>query len=604
MGSAFDFIPSDYPDAPGVYLMKDARGRILYVGKAVSLRRRLASYFRPAETLAPKTRALMSRVEGIDVLLTNTEKEALLLENSLIKKHRPRYNIVLRDDKQYLLFKLTRRSDWPRLTVTRKAERDGSAYFGPFTSASAAKETWRIIGRVFPLRKCSDRTLANRVRPCLYHYMKQCPAPCVLDVDRDEYAAVVGKVEMLLAGRSEDLVRDLDARMREASDAMAFEQAAVFRDQIRAVRQTLEQQSTVLPGGGDLDVAAPAPAAGGLGLCLLFVRQGKLIGQKAFHWQGLTPEDGPEAVAAALMQFYGPGRLVPPLVLLPWAAGEADIPESLAEVLAERRGAAVALRPPRSSVEKKLLEMARRNAAQAVATGSEALAEGLSRALHLARPPERIECVDVSHLQGEATRAGHVVFVQGEPLVAENRAYDLGDMGGDDYRALAMWASRRLESGPPFPDLVLVDGGRGQLGAVRQAMAGAGREDEWGLASIAKAGRSGGELSDEIYIPGRKNPLPVRPGSTVLLFLQRLRDAAHDFVIGRQRAARRKGGLARSELLSLPGIGPKTARQLWDAFGSIEAMAAASEDDLAAVPGFGKKRARAVRSALDVLRRG
>lgn len=597
MRDASTFIASEFPDAPGVYLMKDGRGRILYVGKALSLRRRLASYFRPPETLAPKTRALMSRVGGIDTLLTNTEKEALLLENSLIKKHRPRYNIVLRDDKQYLLFKLTRRSDWPRLTVTRTAERDGSAYFGPFTSAAEAKETWRLIGRVFPLRKCSDRTLANRVRPCLYHYMKQCLAPCVLDVDRDGYAAMVAKVEMLLAGRSDDLVRDLEARMREASESMAFEQAAIFRDQIRAVRRTLEQQATVLPGGGDLDVAAPAPASGGLGLCLLFVRQGRLTGQKSFHWQGLTPEDGPETVSASLMQFYGPGRLIPPLVLLPWEIGDVSLPE----VLSERRDGPVVLRPPRSSLEKKLLEMARRNAAQAVRRDDDVLSEVLARALHLSRPPERIECVDVSHLGGEATRAGHVVFTLGEPLPAENRAYDLGDMGGDDYRALAAWAARRVESGPPYPDLVLVDGGRGQLDAVRRTLAGAGQEDLWGLAAIAKAGRRGGELADEVYIPGRKNPLPLRPGGAELLFLQRLRDAAHDFVVGRQRAARRKG-VARSELLSLPGIGPKTARLLWDAFGSLEAMLAASREELAALPGLGAKRALAVRAALDTLR--
>lgn len=611
MPSAIDFSPSDYPDEPGVYLMKDARGRVIYVGKALSLRRRLASYFRPPETLAAKTAVLMTRAASIDTLLTTTEKEALLLEDSLIKKHRPRFNILLRDDKQYLLFKLTRRDRYPRLTVTRKAERDGAAYFGPFTSAAAAKETWRIIGRVFPLRKCSDRTLANRVRPCLYHYIHQCQAPCVLDVDLQDYAAIVAKVEMLLAGRSEELVRDLEVRMREASDALAFESAAQYRDQLRAVRQTLERQATVLPGGGDLDAAAVAPAGGGLGLCLLFVRQGRLIGQKTFHWQGLSSEDGPEAVAAALAQFYGPGRLVPPLVLLPWELDDAVLPEALpdvlpdalADVLAERRGGAVSLRPPRTSVEKRLLEMARRNAARAVREDDEMLAEVLARALHLSGPPERIECVDVSHLQGEATRAGHVVFVRGEPLAAENRAYDLGDMGGDDYRALAAWTEKRLQSGPPWPDLVLVDGGRGQLDAVRRTMVKAGHEGLWALASIAKAGRSGGELGDEIHLPGRKNPLPVRAGSPELLFLQRLRDAAHDFVIGRQRAARRKG-LAKSELLSLPGIGPKTARLLWDAFGTLDAMLAADVKALAAIRGLGARRARSVHEALRGLRGG
>ncbi|EPR37415.1 UvrABC system protein C [Desulfovibrio sp. X2] len=594
------FRPDEFSESAGVYLMKDAKGRILYVGKAKSLRRRLASYFRSPEDLAPKTRALMARVLSIDTLLTATEKEALLLENSLIKKHRPRYNILLRDDKQYLLFKLTKQTDYPRLTVARKAERDGAAYFGPFTSATDAKETWRLIGRVFPLRKCTDRTLHNRVRPCLYHYIGQCLAPCVNDVPRDEYAGLVEKVEMLLGGRSEELIRDLEARMREASAALAFERAAILRDQVRAVRRTLERQATVLPGGGDLDAAAVAPAAGGLGLCLLFVRQGRMIGQKTFFWPDLGPEDGPEAVAAALVQFYGPERLIPGLVLLPWPIED----ETVEQVLAERRGAGISLRPPRSTVEKQLLDMARRNAAQAAPRQDQpGLAEALARALHMAEPPGRIECVDVSHLQGEATRAGHVVFLQGEPARNENRAYALDDTGGDDYRALGQWTERRLVSGPPWPDLVLIDGGRGQLEAVRRSLAEAGQEGLFALASIAKAGRRAGELGDQIFLPGRKNPLPLRPGSPEMLFLQRLRDAAHAFVIGRQRRARRSG-LMQSELLSLPGIGPKTAKLLWDNFASVEEMLAASEADLAAVPGLGRKKARVVHAALQSLHAG
>lgn len=589
------------PDAPGVYLMKDAKGRVLYVGKAKRLKRRLASYFKAVDVLEPKTRALMARVAAVDTLLTATEKEALLLENSLIKKHRPRYNIVLRDDKQYLLFRLSKGHPFPRLSVTRKVERDGSVYFGPFTSAAAAKETWRLIGRIFPLRKCTDRVMANRARPCLYHYMKQCLAPCVLDVPREEYAALVGKVEMLLSGRSGELVRDLTARMREASDALAFERAAELRDQIAAVRTTLERQATVIPGGGDMDVANVAASEGGLGLSLLFVREGRLIGQKSFFWAGRDSEDGQEAVAAALVQFYGPRRLIPPTVLVPWLLHD----ETVAQVLAERREGQVWVRPPRSTPEKALLDMARKNAAQACAAcrdgaGREALLDALARALRLGGPPERIECVDVSHLQGEATRAGHVVFAGGEPRPDDNRAYALEDVGGDDYRALAEWTRRRIESGPPWPDLVLVDGGRGQVEAVRRVLAEAGHEGLFALAGIAKAGRGAAERGDTVFLPGRKNPLSIRPGGAEMLFLQRMRDAAHDFVIGRQRKARRKAAV-KSDVLSLPGVGPKTARLLWDRFSSVDAMREASEDDLAALPGVGRKRAARLRETLRAL---
>ncbi|MDO9633295.1 MAG: excinuclease ABC subunit UvrC, partial [Humidesulfovibrio sp.] len=270
------FVLAEYPDTPGVYLMKDASGRILYVGKAKSLRKRLSSYFRASADHAPKTLALLGKVHHIDVLLVSTEKEALLLEESLIKKHRPRYNIVLRDDKRSLLFRLDKRSDFPRLTMTRQVLRDGSAYFGPFSSASAARATLKLVGGIFPLRKCSDRAFKNRVRPCLYHQIGQCLGPCCLPVDRQRYMEMVVQVEQFLAGRSRSLVRELGRRMREASDSLRYEEAALLRDQVAAIEKTLESQASVLRDALDRDVLAVVTAGDGLGLGMLFVRAGQL----------------------------------------------------------------------------------------------------------------------------------------------------------------------------------------------------------------------------------------------------------------------------------------------------------------------------------------
>jgi len=605
----FTFTLHDYPAGPGVYLMKDASGRILYVGKAKSLRKRLASYFRGQERLTPKTRLLVARVRAVDVLATATEKEALLLENSLIKKHRPRFNITLRDDKGYVLFRLSKADAWPRLTMTRRVVRDGSAYYGPFTSALAARETWKLLGKVFPLRKCRDAAFRNRVRPCLYHHLGQCLGPCVLPVSQEEYAALVRRVEQFLAGRNADLGRQIEAEMRTASDELRFEEAARLRDQLRALRATVERQAAVLPGGNDLDVVALAASDQGLALAVLFVRQGRLLDKAAFFWPGLGLEEGPEALASFLGQFYWGTRFIPERILLPFAFGD----PALAEMLAERRGGRVFLAAPRSADEKRLVEMARANAAEAASRDREREAggppPGLARALHLEAPPERVEGVDVSHLAGEGVRVAQAVFVAGLPRPDENRAFVFPELAGsgDDYRAMAAWVKRRLESGPPWPDLALLDGGRGQLAAAMRAMEEAGKPMAFPLAAMAKTpgeegrpDRRAGALGDRVFLPGRVNPLPLKPGSPELLFLQRVRDAAHELAIGRQRRARRKEMLT-SGLESLPGVGEKTARLLWDAYGSLEAMAAADASDLAKLPGLGKKKAAALAAALKSL---
>ncbi len=641
----------ELPLEPGCYLFKDQAGRVLYVGKAKLLRKRVLSYFSAPARQTPKTRSMLGLARGLDILQTGTEKEALLLEASLIKKHRPRYNIVLRDDKQYVLFRLDKNADYPRLTLTRKVQRDGALYFGPFTSALAARAAWKAIHRVFPLRRCTDRTLRNRVRPCLYHHIQLCLAPCVLDVPPEEYGRMVRRVELLLTGRSAELTRQLREEMHRASEALEFEKAADLRDQLRAVEQTLEQQTVVLPDGGDMDVLGLAAVsgdeaggesandagerAGGLALGVLFVRKGRLLDKRGFFWPGLSLEDGREVLEGFLGQYYGQERFIPERVLLPWeledsgedtecvqdGEGAPRTRALLAQILSERRGGAVRIAPPRSNAEKQLVAMAaanareraRENARTSEDRGKEPLLESLSMKLGLPKPPLRLEAVDISHHAGEQTRAGMVVFEHGEPRTEQYRVYTLPEElpGGDDYAALAAWAVRRLESGPPWPDLLLVDGGKGQLAAVHAALERAGQAGLFPLASIAKERvrtpgarsdrRKPHGLRDSVYLPGRKNPLPLKPGSPELLFLQHVRDTVHNFAIGRHRRARRTAVLG-SELLRLPGVGPKTARLLWERFPSLEAMTAAGLEDLLAIPGLGAKRAAALHKQLQSLK--
>ncbi|MEA5088369.1 excinuclease ABC subunit UvrC [Solidesulfovibrio sp.] len=622
----FVFESQNYPTSPGVYLMKGPRGKILYVGKAKNLRARLGSYFRGDAGHTVKTAALVARVEGVEVLLTASEKEALLLESSLIKKYRPRYNVVLKDDKNYILFKLDKRSPFPRLAFTRRVARDGAAYFGPFTSAAAARATWKELGRVFPLRKCGDRAMANRVRPCLYHFIGQCLAPCVKAVDADAYMEIVRRVEAFLTGRSAEVIKNVEKEMAEAAEALAFEKAAGLRDLLRAMRRTVEGQATVLTRLVDMDVVGFAATAQGVGLCILFVRQGRLLDRKTFFFPGLEAGEAVWAAGSALTQFYRPESFIPPRVVVPEAlapeavgeaAGAAASPDepggegqgdaqALAEILEERRGAAVRFGAPRGREERKLLALAEVNARRAAEEAAKAAERDVLPALaaKFGLPLlSRIEAVDVSHLGGRGVRVGLVVFEDGAPKKRDYRAYAFPELEGtsDDYLALASFAAKRAAAGPPWPELLLIDGGKGQLEAVSRALAAAGAGGAFALAAISKGDtRAQNEMHDVVHVPGRKNPLALRPGSPELLFLQRVRDAVHEFSIGRQRRARNKAGLA-SDVLALPGVGPKTAKLLWQAFGSLAAMKAAGIAEIASRTGLGQKRAVSIATALSQL---
>ena len=639
--------PNAIPTSPGVYLYKDKGGRIIYVGKARNLKKRVLSYFRPDEQLTAKTRAMMSHAVSVEFLTTSTEKEALLLEASLIKKHRPHYNIVLRDDKQYILFRIAVKNAYPRLEVVRKVKKDGAHYFGPFTSSQAARETWKALHSVFPLRRCNDRAMKNRVRPCLYHHIGLCLAPCSGEVSQETYFEIIQKVELLLSGKSRELLENITRKMEEASENLEFEEAAKLRDQKFAIEKTVEKQGVVFHNGADMDVMGLCSRGDGLALAVLFVRGGQVIDKAAFFWAGLVMEDANELLLGFLTQFYSQDKDIPPRIVLPWALTaekeesvespaligalgadyalqehEEDL-ESIAAMLSEWRGANVRIVAARTKDDEKLVEIAKTNARETVYKRSDlGMDERLATLFKVQEPIRRIECVDVSHTSGTATKVGLVVYQDGKPHKADYRVWNMENTNGDDYLALSQWAKRRAEHGAPWPHLLLIDGGRGQVNSVHASFqeffsAVHVRDSQsfdleegrlpFVLAGIAKArdeqghaDRRAGNLADRIFLPDRTNPLPVKEGSSELLFLQSIRDATHDFAIGRHRQARNKQGLD-AQLLHLPHVGQETAKLLWQHFKSIEEMKKAGVEELMKLPKVGRKKALQLRDSLQKL---
>ncbi len=639
--------PNAIPTSPGVYLYKDKGGRIIYVGKARNLKKRVLSYFRPDEQLTAKTRAMMSHAVSVEFLTTSTEKEALLLEASLIKKHRPHYNIVLRDDKQYILFRIAVKNAYPRLEVVRKVKKDGAHYFGPFTSSQAARETWKALHSVFPLRRCNDRAMKNRVRPCLYHHIGLCLAPCSGEVSQETYFEIIQKVELLLSGKSRELLEMITRKMEEASENLEFEEAAKLRDQKFAIEKTVEKQGVVFHNGADMDVMGLCSRGDGLALAVLFVRGGQVIDKAAFFWAGLVMEDANELLLGFLTQFYSQDKDIPPRIVLPWALTaekeesvespaligalgadyalqehEEDL-ESIAAMLSEWRGANVRIVAARTKDDEKLVEIAKTNARETVYKRSDlGMDERLAALFKVQEPIRRIECVDVSHTSGTATKVGLVVYQDGKPHKADYRVLNMENTNGDDYLALSQWAKRRAEHGAPWPHLLLIDGGRGQVNVVHASFqeffsAVHVRDSQsfdleegrlpFVLAGIAKArdeqghaDRRAGNLADRIFLPDRTNPLPFKEGSSELLILQSIRDATHDFAIGRHRRARNKQGLD-AQLLHLPHVGQETAKLLWQHFKSIEEMKKAGVEELMKLPKVGRKKALQLRDSLQKL---
>jgi len=592
----------------GVYLLKDRHGKVIYVGKAKNLRNRVRTYFRGGDERS-QVRFLMQRVADLETLITSNDKEALILENNLIKQYKPRYNIRLKDDKSYVSVKVTLGDAWPRLLVTRKIVKDGSKYFGPYHSAYSVRETLDTIRKVIPLRTCSDGVFRNRSRPCLEYQIKRCLAPCCLEVDRDVYQGHLRDALLLLEGKSQDLVRQLTGQMQSAADELRFEDAARLRDRIRAIERTQEKQQVVAHWGIDQDIFGLYREGGFIETQVLFVRQGKLTGNQAYSFDDFDFSDG-DVLEMLLTQFYQGERYVPDEILVPVDLEDASV---RAEYLSERKGRNVDILRPQRGDKVRLLEMAADNAAQSFrerrddGRKRERMLEELQRKLHLRSAPKRIECFDISNIQGRLAVGSMVTFDEGEPDKNRYRRFRIKTVAGaDDFRMMYEVLQRRFSRAKQendFPDLLVVDGGKGQLNVAIEVLAEL-QITEVDVAGLAKDRVATGVASPDIehseervFLPNRKNPVVLKRNSNALFLLQRVRDEAHRFAITYHRMLRSKERL-RSVLDSIAGIGPTRRKRLLSHFGSLQRVRAATVEDIAAVPGFSDLLAQQVHAAL------
>ncbi len=605
------------PTDSGVYLFRSRGGKVLYVGKAQNLKSRVRQYVSGGDGRI-HIPALMDRAHDVEVVVTSTIKEALLLENELIKRHKPVFNVRLRDDKQYLTLRLDEREAWPRLTTARRLGRDGAKYFGPYTSSVSLKESLSNLRRIFPLRSCSNATFRDyqrRKRPCIEFEMKRCVGPCCGLVEEAAYADLVAGTVLFLRGRSGELVDDLQARMKAAALREDFEEAARLRDRIQAVERTVESQQIISANRTARDVFGLARNGSEVEVQVLQVREGRVVGTEGFGFSDVRIDDG-EVMGSFVGQYYADeSRIAPREILSSESFQDGAV---LEEWFSEQSGAKVTIRTPQRGGLRQLVSIASNNAALTLARRLEAresvdtaLAE-LVKHCHLAAPPRRIECYDVSNLQGALPVASRVVFEDGRPCKKDYRRYRIKQAaGGDDYDCLREVMRRRLArvASEPLPDLLMVDGGRGQLGVVLAALSDAGLEvSTLGLSKerdeespSLRVKRGGGLKAERVFLPGRTNPVMMHPGSKGLLLLQRVRDESHRFAIEFQRELRLKTGLT-SILQELPGIGPVKRRTLLRTLGSLRAVRAASEEELAAVPGVSAKDVATIRvffAALD-----
>ena len=576
---------SSYPDQPGIYLYRDAKGKILYVGKARSIRKRLASYFASGPK-HPKTEALLAEFETIDTVVSNTESEALALENAFIKKHKPRYNILLRDDKTYPYIKVTTGEEWPRAHVTRRVLKDGHSYFGPFLPARTCRGAMKMVQRMFQVRTCRIEIDGTLPRPCLYHDMHACLGPCVAGLTtKAAYDDAVRDVVLFLSGRNEELTPRLAAKMEAAAEAEQYEMAAAYRDCLRTVEELAQKQRVQSLAGEDVDVFGDFADGGNVAVSVLHVRGGTVLDSRELFWEGLGEVDPEEFWGALLSQYYDATTFLPREVHLPLEVAEEAL-ETLETWLSDRRGTKVAIRTPKRGAAFDRVRIARDNARTSHVRRFKTLREAgekatlaLAKALDLDRRPSRIECFDISHFQGSDTYASCVVFVDGTAAKDEYRAFRIDRPVPDDFASIAEAVTRRYErrraEGEPLPDLLVIDGGKGQLSAALAALDRVGIE----LPAVGLAKRE-----EELFVPGRSLPIALPRRHAGLKLLQRARDEAHRFGLSHHRRARTRRTL-RSPLLAIPGLGPASVKRLLAVFGNGEAVLAASPEALAAAAG-------------------
>ena len=589
------------PEKPGVYLMKGKGGEILYIGKANVLADRVRSYFQKGADLTPKNRLLVSHVTDIETMVTRSELEALILENNLIKRHRPRFNVILRDDKNYPSLRLPIKEAFPRFTIVRKVQNDGALYYGPYVPAGALRETLRVIRKVFPLATCEIEIDGKAERPCIEYEIKRCMAPCVGYQTSKEYHEIVKQARMFLEGRDTELIEGYRAQMESAAEREDFEEAARIRDRIFKIERTLERQRVAQTEMVDQDVVGLARDGAAADIQMLFVRGGLLVGRKDFHWGQVQDTPDEELARSVIEQFYNKEVLPPKQVLMPFALPEADL---ISRWLSERKGEKVQVLAPERGKKHHLVQLAEENAAAALKdhlrdeATERAAVEELQKLLHLKKAPTRIEGFDISNIQGNQGVASMVVWEAGGAKKSEYRKFRIKTVdGADDFASMREVVLRHYsgvkEDQRPLPDLILIDGGIGQLGAAMDAL----RELGLSRIDIIALAKAKGEKEERVFLPGRKNPVILRPSSPATHLLQRIRDESHRFAITYHRKLRSRALLS-SKLDDIAGVGPAKRRDLLRYFGSVEALAAASEADLQRVGGVGPRTAKEIRKAL------
>ena len=607
------------PREPGVYTMRGKNGQILYVGKSVSLRNRLRSYFSNGAKLTGKTRRLVNLIQDFDYIVAESEREALLLENSLIKQHKPRFNARLKDDKTYPYIKVDLDDDFPRVYFTRRrSKRDKARYFGPYASAYSVRKTLDLIKKLFPYRSCTMKITGDEERPCLEYHIKRCVAPCTGYADKTEYGKVIDQVITFLQGDTDKVVVELQEAMSEAAENLEFERAAALRDRLNALKIVYEDQKVVGVGREDMDVIACEKGSDEAWIDVFFIRRGSMVGRDNFIMAGTFDDSDSHIVAKFIEQFYIVGNPHMPRRLLTQA--EVEDANVLEELLTEQRGAKMEINVPKRGAKRKLVDMARENAVQGLQqlklkwqSNSDLMGralDDLQEALSLPGRPERIECYDISHIQGTSSVAAMSVFENGSPATSQYRRFKINTVeGNDDFASMREVLTRRfkrlnaarekalaeLEPGKAAdsfgitPDLVLIDGGKGQLSSALATMLHLGVADI-PLASIAKK-------EEELFVPDSSEPIRLPRNAPALFVLQQVRDEAHRFAITYHRKTRGRTSL-KSALDLVPGIGPSRKRALMRRFGSVKAIREASELELASTPGMTKRLAGKVKDFL------
>ncbi|MHC1740318.1 MAG: excinuclease ABC subunit UvrC [Anaerolineaceae bacterium] len=605
------------PEKPGVYIMKNTTGEIIYVGKAIILKNRVRSYFQERGDQSHKTRKMVSQIADLEWIVVGSELEALILEMNLIKKHRPRFNIRLKDDKRYPYIKVHLANPFPKVTVTRQMLNDGSQYFGPYTSVWAVHQTLDVLRHIFPYLSCDRVITGLDPRPCLYYDIKLCSGPCIGAIDQKSYRQLITDLCAFLDGHTDPIVNRLRVEMAAASDEMLFEKAATLRDQINAIDRVVEKQKVITSDQRDSDVLAIARSDGEACVQIFFIRNGKLIGREYFVLEGTEDTTNSEVISEFMKQFYSEAATIPERVLLPNEIEEAQI---IKQWLKSRRGGhKVELLVPKSGTSQDLVKMATENAVETLSAlrvqweadknkQTQALAE-LQSALQLAHPINRIECYDISNTQGTASVGSMVVFEQGTPSKGMYRHFNIKTVvGPDDFASMEEVLTRRFKRwqaaqeqhkigekiDPSFsvlPDLLIVDGGKGQLGRAVSVLNQFNLSEKVTVVGLAKQ-------QEELFRPNVDTSLVLPRHSQALYLIQRVRDEAHRFAITAHRKARGKLGVA-SRLDAIPGIGPQRRKALLTHFGSIEAIRTASLADLTSVPGITEEIALALQSGLE-----